>query len=80
MKNKLTVTLTRDEVVNLSRLIYQDLESMQEFYKKHGALNIPDRQAQKFGNKFLAKLLKFFDVKQQEAAWTTQKSLNALEL
>ena len=80
MKKKLTVTLTRDEVVNLSRLIYQDLESMQEFYKKHGALNIPDRQAQKFGNKFLAKLLKFLDVKQQEAAWTTQKNSNALEL
>lgn len=68
MKNKLIVTLTRNEVVNLSRLIYQDLESMQEFYKKHGALNIPDRQAQKFGNKFLAKLLKFLDVKQKEAA------------
>ena len=66
MKKKLTVTLTKEEVINLSRLIYQDLESMKKLYKD---LDIADTKAQKFGNKFLPKLLKFLDVKQpQEAA------------
>lgn len=66
MKKKLTVTLTKEEVINLSRLIYQDLQSMKKIYKD---LNIADTKAQKFGNKFLPKLLKFLDVKQpQEVA------------
>ena len=66
MKKKLTVTLNKEEVINLSRLIYQDLESMKKLYKD---LDIADTKAQKFGNKFLPKLLKFLDVKQtQEAA------------
>lgn len=66
MKKKLTVTLTKEEVINLSRLIYQDLQSMKKIYKD---LDIADTKAQKFGNKFLPKLLKFLDVKQpQEVA------------
>lgn len=70
MKKKLTVTLTKEEVINLSRLIYQDLQSMKKIYKD---LDIADTKAQKFGNKFLPKLLKFLDVKQpQEAAWKTK--------
>lgn len=69
MKKKLTVTLTKEEVINLSRLIYQDLQSMKKIYKD---LDIADTKAQKFGNKFLPKLLKFLDVKQpQEVAWKT---------
>ena len=70
MKKKLTVTLTKEEVINLSRLIYQDLQSMKKIYKD---LDITDTKAQKFGNKFLPKLLKFLDVKQpQEVAWKTK--------
>lgn len=66
MKKKLTVTLTKEEVINLSRLIYQDLQSMKKIYRD---LDIADTKAQKFGNKFLPKLLKFLNVKQpQEAA------------
>ena len=65
MKKKLTVTLNKEEVINLSRLIYQDLESMKKLYKD---LDIADTKAQKFGNKFLPKLLKFLDVKQPHEA------------
>ena len=69
MKKKLTVTLTKEEVINLSRLVYQDLRSIKEQEKMGYSINIEDKLAKKFGNKFLPKLLNFLDLKQpQEAA------------
>jgi len=65
---KITLKFTEQELINLARLVYQDLESIKKFEKDSGSLNVPDRLAKNFGNKFLPKLCKILNVKQQEVA------------
>ena len=68
MKEKLTVTLTKEELINLTRLLYQDLVTIKNL-EKYGELSLEDKLAQKFGNKFLPKLCKILNIKQpQEVA------------
>jgi len=64
----ITLKFTEQELINLTRLVYQDLQSIKEYEKNSGSLSVPDRLAQKFGNKFLPKLCKILNINEPEAA------------
>jgi hypothetical protein len=67
MKN-ITLKLSKEELVNLTRLLYQDLVTIKNL-ERYGELSLEDKLAQKFGNKFLPRLCKILNIKQpQEAA------------
>ena len=53
----ITLKFTEQELINLTRLVYQDLQSIKEYEKNSGSLSVPDRLAQKFGNKFFTKAM-----------------------